>query len=79
MSYDRYQDDADRLLDLIQRVLAAVSEEAGQKPPQKAERRRSPEAEQKSRELAKQAVEDFAKWQAREAEKAWLDRVWSGE
>ena len=27
LSYDRYQDDADRLLDLIQRVLATVGEE----------------------------------------------------
>jgi hypothetical protein len=29
LSYDRYQDDADRLLDLIQRVLAAVGQEQG--------------------------------------------------
>jgi hypothetical protein len=32
LSYDRYQDDADRLLDLIQRVLAAAGEEA---PPER--------------------------------------------
>jgi hypothetical protein len=29
MSYDRYQDDADRLLDLIQRELAAIGQEPG--------------------------------------------------
>jgi hypothetical protein len=46
LSYDRYQDDADRLLDLIQRVLATLNdqEEAGRKTREE-DRRRAKSAE----------------------------------
>src|SRR5215469_18613472 len=46
LSYDRYQDDADRLFDLIQRVLTAAGESA------EADRKAREEADRKAREEA---------------------------
>ncbi len=61
LSYDRYQDDADRLLDLIQRVLAAVGQEPetererelpARNAENSADRQAQDEAEQEAREKA---------------------------
>ena len=61
LSYDRYQDDADRLLDLIQRVLAAVGEEPG------TERERELPARNAENSADRQAQEE-ATHQAEEAD-----------
>jgi hypothetical protein len=54
LSYDRYQDDADRLLDLIQRVFAAAGElaEADRQAEEEADRKARAEAERPAREEA---------------------------
>jgi hypothetical protein len=50
LSWDRYQDDADRLLDLIQRLLAAAGEqaEADRKAPEEADRATGEEADREA-------------------------------
>jgi WD40 repeat protein len=72
LSYSRYKYDTDQLVDLIQRVLAGVSEqeEAEQKGREKAreeaEQKAREEAEQKGREEAEQKAREEAEQKARE-------------
>jgi hypothetical protein len=70
LSYDRYQDDADRLLELIQRVLAAAGEqeEAERKDREEADRKAQQEAERKDREEAERKAQEEADREAREEE-----------
>jgi WD40 repeat protein len=68
LSYDRYQDDADRLLDLIQRVLTVAGElaEAERKAREEAERQAREEAERKAREEAERQAREEDERKARE-------------
>ena len=60
LSYDRYQSDADRLLDLIQRVFASIRE------PEEADRKAWGGADRKAQEEAGRRARVEADWRARE-------------
>jgi TIR domain len=66
LSYDRYPDDSDRLLDLIQRVLAARGElaEAGRKAREEAGHQATEDAERQSPEEADRKAQQGAKRKA---------------
>jgi TIR domain-containing protein/tetratricopeptide repeat protein len=82
LSYGRYEYDAGRLLDLIQRVLATVRDraeaerqaaaEAEHLAAAEAERKAREEAERKAREEAEREARAEAEWRVREGERlAW--------
>jgi TIR domain len=68
LNYDRYQYDTDQLLDLIQRVLAAINqqEEAERKAQEEAERKAQEEAERKAQEEAERKAQEEAERKAQE-------------